>query len=258
VGNAWEDYGNDGGESSFDLQYPALQGFGSVTIPYSQWVVMQLDLAGAASLDEGYGGSFFGGFGGDARVFYRDPKVGALGVYVGVGRANVGSTSSSDFAVWDAGIEGELYCNNWTLRAQAGYLDSDNNGWLLQEAGHINGTVIWYPGKHLKVSAGIGYAAGTARTTGGPSSFVDSDQWNWAVGAEYLFGKSIPVSVYVDYRGQDVENHYSGGDGGFTRNALNVGLRFPFGSGDDMMQNDREGVGYDPVDLVIMPKVGFF
>jgi hypothetical protein len=257
LGYAWEDYGCDGGECSFDLQYSTLHGGGSVNIPYDAFVNIQLDAFGAASLDNGYSGSFFGGFGGDARVFYRDPQVGALGIFAAVGRANVGSSSSSDFAVWEAGIEGEYYCNNWTLRAQAGYLDSDSAGYLLQNAGQINANVLYYPSKHLKLSAGLGYAAGTMRTGNNPSSFINSDEWTWAVGIEYLFGKSIPVSVYLDYTGQDVSNHYSGNDAGFDRNAVNVGVRFPFGGGDDMMQNDREGVGFAPVDIIVTPKVFF-
>src|SRR6185503_12971097 len=60
LGYAWEEYGNDGGESSFDLNYSTLHGGGSVNIPYNQWVNLQLDAWGAASLDDGYGGSFFG------------------------------------------------------------------------------------------------------------------------------------------------------------------------------------------------------
>jgi hypothetical protein len=255
VGNAWEDYRCDGGECSWDLEYPALSGGGSVNVPYNQFVNLQIDAFGAASLDDGYNGSFYGGFGADARVFWRDPGFGALGVFAGLGRANIGTTSSSDFAVWEAGIEGEYYCGNWTLRAQAGYLDSQDVGYLLQEAGIINATVLFYASKHLKLSAGLGYADGNVRTNNNPSDFVDSDQWNWSVGAEYLFGKSIPVSVYLDYRGQDVSNHFSGFDANFDRNAVNVGIRFPFGAGDDMMQNDREGVGYDPLDLITLPKV---
>jgi hypothetical protein len=257
VGYAWEDYSCDGGECSQDINYSTLHGGGSVNVPYSEFVNMQFDIGGAASLDDGYGGSFFGGFSGDARVFWRDPSFGALGVFAAVGRDNLGSFDSSDFVVWEAGVEGEYYCNNWTLRAQAGYLDSDRNGYLLQEAGVINATAIYYASKHLKLSAGLGYADGTMRST--PATLVNSDEWRWSVGVEYLFGKTIPVSVYLDYQGQDVTDHGSSGNFGFDRNSVNVGVRFPFGpgSGDDIMRNDREGVGYDPIDLQITPRVFF-
>ena len=40
VGNAWENYGQDGGESDFDLQYPTLQGSGSVNVPIGGFSVL--------------------------------------------------------------------------------------------------------------------------------------------------------------------------------------------------------------------------
>jgi hypothetical protein len=258
-GYAWENYSCDGGECSQDINYSSVHGSGSVNIPYNEFVNIQLDAAGAGSLDNGSGGSFFGGFSADARVFWRDPSFGALGIFAAVGRDNVGSFLSSDYVVGAAGVDGEVYCKNWTIRAQAGYLDSDSTGFLLQEAGFINATVLYYPSNHLKLSAGLGYADGTMRTGGNPSSFINSDEWTWTIGVEYLFGKSIPASVYFEYKGQDVTDHGSSGDFGFDRNAVNIGVRFPFGSGggDDMQRNDREGAGYDPVDLQITPRVFF-
>lgn len=262
VGNAWENYGQDGGESDFDLQYPTLQGSGSVNVPYGQFVNFQFDVNGAASLDDVAGSgpwnaSFFGGFSADARVYYRDPSFGALGVYFAAGRVNVGSTSSSDFAAWEFGIEGEHYCGNWTLRARAGYLDSDYHGWILQEAGRINFEALYYAGKNLRLSAGLGYADGDVRTGGNPSSFVDSTQWQWSVGLQYKFGKTIPAILEVQYLGQNVETHYSS-EADMLRNALNVGLTFPFGgSNDDIKDMDREGVGYNPIEILIAPRVSF-
>ncbi|MBI1212788.1 MAG: hypothetical protein GC190_15095 [Alphaproteobacteria bacterium] len=252
LGYAWEDYHSDGGESSFDLEYSVVHGGGSVNIPYNEWVNLQLDAWGSASLDNGPSGSgsFFGGFGADAHVFWRDPEVGAIGVFAALGRVNGGSFSSSNYAAWEAGLEGEYYCGNWTLRAQLGYLDSDGDGYLLQEAGLINATVLYYPSKHLKLSAGIGYADGTVRTSSGPSSFVNSDQWNWTVGVEYLFGKSIPASVYLNYHGRDINDHM-GPTWNIDRNAVDVGVRFPFGGGgEDIKLNDREGVGFESPKLI--------
>ena len=257
VGNAWENYGADGGESDWDLNYPTIQGSGSVNVPYGQYINFQFDVNGAASLDDGYNGSFYGGFSGDVRAFWRDPEFGALGVYIAAGRANVGSTSSSDFAAWEFGIEGEHYCGNWTLRAHAGYLDSDIEGYTLQEAGRINFEALYYASQKLKLSAGLGYADGDLRSGPNPSSFVDSSQWQWSIGLEYKFGRSIPAILQVQYLGQDVENEY-GNEADMLRNALNIGLRFPFGqTGDDLKTMDREGVGYEPVDIIITPKVYF-
>jgi hypothetical protein len=120
-GNAWEDY-NFGGENSLDLDYTTLHGSASVNVPYNDRINVQIDIFGSASMDEAFSngpdGSFYGGFGAGLHLNHKDPAVGAIGVFGAVGRAAVGGTFSSDGAVFAAGLEGEYYCNAWTLSAQ--------------------------------------------------------------------------------------------------------------------------------------------
>lgn len=253
-GYAWEDFSI--GSTSWSNDFPALYGSGSVNVPYNDRVNLQLDVFAAASADNdsnGGGDSFFGGSGLGVHLNYRDQS-GALGVFAALARANEGSSSYVDEVVFAAGIEGQYYCNMWTLKAQAGYLDSDDgdNGDLFEEAGFIDVGAIYYASSKLKLSGSLGYMDGA--TSGGDDP-DDIDQWHWSLGAEYLFGKSIPVASYVEYRGQATTEYSSGGSDRETdSHMLNVGVRFYFGSESDLMKADREGAGMSSPDLLAWPR----
>ena len=49
VGYAWEDFSADG--DSWSNDYPAIHGAGAVNIPYNDVVNLQVDIFGAASMD---------------------------------------------------------------------------------------------------------------------------------------------------------------------------------------------------------------
>jgi predicted porin len=159
----------------------------------------------------------------------------------------VGSTSSSDYVVFAAGIEGQYFANAWTLRGQAGLMDSDDNGNLVQDAGFIDLGADYYASSKLKLSGSLGYLDGA---TSGTSDPEDVTQWNWVLGAEYLFGKSIPVSTYLEYRGQSQEVTDGGETAEVDTHAVNVGVRFYFGGGGDLMKADREGAGMGSPDII--------
>ena len=247
VGNYWEQY-DDG--STKDIDFTAIHGAGSVNVPYNDTVNLQFDVFGAASMDNDGGesdDSFYGGSGIAAHLNYRD-QTGALGVFASVGRANVGSTSSSDYVVFVAGLEGQYFCNQWTLSAQAAWLDSDDNGYLTQEAGILDVGAAYYASSKLKLSGSVGYLDGATSGTDEPD---DVTQWHWTLGVEYLFGKSIPVSTYLEYRGQNTEVE-DGGEAAdeIDSHALNVGVRFYFGGDGDLMKADREGAGMTHQDFI--------
>lgn len=254
LGFAWEEWA-DGGEDSSDvteLDYATLHGSASVNVPYNDRVNFQFDIFGSESLDEGWDcgnecGSFYGGFGAGLHLNYRDEE-GALGVFGTVGRAAIGETSSADFVVYGAGIEGQYFCNAWTFGAQAGYLDTDDSGYgLMKEAAFIRASANYYPSKRLKLSGGVGYVAGD---TWGSDDASDVTDWNWAFSIEYLFGKSIPVSTYLEYRGQHTEAYDSPEDE-HDRHELRAGVRFMFGGGgDDLMEADRDGAGFEMPDII--------
>jgi hypothetical protein len=262
-GFAWEDI-ESGGESTNDLDYTTMHGSASVNVPYSEWVNLQFDIFGSQSLDEAWDnncnngcGSFYSGFGAGAHLNYRDPMTGALGVFGTVGRSNVAGRSgtwSTHFVVFAAGIEGEYYCNAWTLSAQVGFLDTDVTGYgLMREAGFARAGVAYYPSKRLKIAGSVGYMAGDTSSTV-PTSDVDVVDWNFSI--EYLFGKSIPVSTYLEYRGHATEA-FSSPVWEFDRHEVRGGVRFMFGgTGDDLKQADREGAGMQSPDIITLPRFG--
>lgn len=241
MGYAMEDY--DGSDS---VDYTALTGSASVNVPYDQFINLQFDIAGGSSLDNSNSfDSFFGGFGAGLHLNYRDPNVGALGVFGGVGRANVGSDWSGNYMLMVAGFEGQYYCNAWTLRAQAGYMDSDSNGYLVQEAGLLRVGADYYASKTLKLSGEVGYLDGRATDTDD-----DVTTWDWALTAEYAFGKSVPVSTYIEYRGQRTEAW----DNNLDRDVVSVGVRFYFGNDNDLQKADREGAAFSLPDMTSLPR----
>jgi len=248
-GFAWENY-DYGSEGSSDNNYSTMHGSGSVNVPYNDRVNLQFDIFGAESLDNQggeSGNSFYGGFGAGAHINYRDPAMGALGVFAAVGRANGSSSWATDTVVFAAGLEGEYYCNAWTLRAQAGYLDSDSNGgYLVQQAGFVLAGANYYASKKLKLSGEVGYLDGATSATDAAS---DVTEWNWAFTIEYMFGQSVPVSTYLEYRGQASET-YDSPSYDVDRHALNVGVRFYFGGDGDLQKADREGAGSSSPDIL--------
>lgn len=250
LGYAGEDY-SAGGEST-DVDYTALHGSASVNVPYSDRVNLQLDIFGSKSLDdaggEGTEGSFYGGFGAGFHINYKDPSEGAIGVFGAVGRANVGGVSFyTDGAVFAAGLEGEYYCSAWTLMAQVGYLDTDPGIYgLVKNAGFARVGAAFYASSKLKLSGNVGYLNGDTTATGGAS---DVEQWNWAFSIEYLFGKSVPVSTYLEYKGQDTE-YYSPNSWSDDRHEVRAGVRFYFGAGDDLQKADREGASFEAPDII--------
>lgn len=252
-GYFWEEY-SDGGES-WNNDFSAIHGAASVNVPYNDVVNLQFDVFGAASMDnESDGGeasdSYYGGSGLGAHLNYRD-STGALGVFASVGRANIGSSFSSDYMVFAAGFEGQYFCNSWTLRAQVGYLDSDSNGDLIQEAGYLDVGADYYASSKLKLSGSLGYLNGA---TSASESADDVTQWHWVLGVEYMFGKSIPVSTYLEYRGQSTETEDGSTDDSIDSNTVNVGVRFYFGGDGDLMKADREGAGMSSPDLITWPR----
>jgi hypothetical protein len=259
-GNAWEDWQCDGGECSTDLDYTTLHGSASVNVPYNDRVNLQFDIFGNESLDEGNDcgstcGSYYGGFGAGAHLNYRDPLEGALGVFGTVGRAAVASTSSSDYVVFAAGLEGEYYCNAWTFSAQAGYLDTDESGYgLMKEAGFIRAGAAFYPSKRMKLSGNVGYIDGN---TTGSDSASDVTEWNWGFTVEYLFGQTVPVSTYLEYKGQS-SDAYSPNSFTGDRHEVRAGVRFLFGVSDDLQKADREGAGMESPDILTWPRFDVF
>ena len=234
----------------WDGHFTSISGGGRVNLPYSETLNIQLDLNATTSLDDSYlsgeateltddtSAIVFGG-----HINYRDQQ-GLLGVFLGTGRAHnvIGAP------VFMAGLEGQYYLTEWTFSGQLGYLDS-GRALLLQEAGFIKAGAAYYPMTQVKLEASVAYVDGQNNIDTIP---VDVQQWAWSVGAHYWFGKSIPVSGFVEYKGRSEELSLAGaGNADADANALSVGVVFHFG-GAGFKDADRNGAS------VALPDAGLF
>jgi predicted porin len=124
-------------------------------------------------------------------------------------------------------------------------MDSDEYGYLVQEAGFLRAGADYYASNILKISGEVGYLDGHEND-------VDNDvtTWDWAISAEYAFGKSVPVSAYVEYRGQQTD----ASDYDIERDAISVGVRFYFGGENDLQKADREGAGMSMPDMTTLSR----
>jgi hypothetical protein len=242
-GHNWENH--EEGSSSWDNEYPSIFGLGRVNLPYSDTVNLQLDAVGSTSMDTA---DFFSGKAVNAGYFalgghinYRDDE-GMLGVFAATGRVN--ELDFNGAAVYLAGFEGQYYCGPWTFRGQLAYLDSDEWG-LLSNAGLARVGANYYIGKNLKLTADLAYVDGDAATS---SSTFDSEEWGWGLGVHYWFGKSIPASAFIDYRGRDAETRDGGSPEEIDHQSVNFGVRFHFG-GDGFPDADKNGASADLPDL---------
>lgn len=263
MGYNWTDF-NLGGEGfgpfsggKFDGQYSSFSGGGRVNLPYSDVVNIQLDLNADASLDQSFANGdgvasadnsavSFGG-----HVNYRD-QTGLLGVFVGSGRVHDVLFGAPIFM---AGLEGQYYLPDWTLSAQVGYLDSDLSI-LLQNAGYVRAGATYYASNKLKLTASVAYANGENNLITNPS--IDVSEWAWSVGVHYWFGKSIPVSGFLEYKGrqENLDRGSVSADSG--ADSVSAGLTFHFG-GDGFKDAERTGAAVDLPDtdlFQLLPTAG--
>jgi hypothetical protein len=239
----WEEY-DFGSEGSFHSDYPSVLGGGRVNLPYSDTLNIQLDVVGRTSVDalNYFDGKAIqaGHFGLGGHINYRDDQ-GLLGVFAATGRVN---EAYFDLAseVFLAGFEGQYYCGPWTFRGQIAYMDS-GEAYLLTNTGLIRTGANYYLGNDIKFTADIAYMDGEFGVTE-----LDAEQWAWSAAAHYWFGKSIPVSGFVEYRGRQAEVHDGADDYQFDHHSVNLGLTFHFG-GKGFEDADKNGASTDLPDL---------
>ena len=240
----WFDHYDYDGEGSYDSDYPSLTGDARVNIPYNNTVNLQLDFFGDASLDSGYHGvegnsNGLGNVGVGAHINARDTSEGLLGVFAATGR--VWDYSYYNTPAFMAGLEGQYYCGNWTIYGQAGYMDSDGLYDFLQNGGFVRALVSYYPSQKLKITGGLGYIDGDANY--GSGTTFNANAWAWQAGAEYWFGKSVPVAAFFKYQGRQQQTHFPGDfTPELTTNEVTAGVTFYFG-GDSIEEADRTGAG---------------
>lgn len=215
-------------------------GQGVVSVPLGEALSLQLDGANEMYArhnddeDDAVGAGVYG-----AHLSMRDPGLGLIGILGGVG---LGSSleESEEGLGWFVGAEGQVYFDNLTLYAQAGYADFpiDDASPLAEgfsEAWFAGGEARYFMTDDMMLNAEASYGA----TDGYVDGDDPGDAWNWGVGGVMRVADSMPIYATADYRG----GRYYADDGGeelVLEHAFLAGVSFMFGA-TSLLENDRRG-----------------
>ncbi len=213
-----------------DDRYPLWGGTGAISIPFLDNFSVQLDaFAERNNVDtDDDGATRIHGFGG--HLSFRDPTMGLIGVFGGIGRAD----ASDDEKVRWAGVEGQYYFDNITLYGQLGWMESNSDHDAL-DFDHLfaRGVARYFLNDDMLLEGELAYTQGTIHGE-------DMDLLGW--GAKFKFGLfDTPLYMSVGYRG----THGDENNGEEATEHLGfVGLSIPFGT-HTLMEKDRLGATLD-------------
>ncbi|WP_454683825.1 hypothetical protein [Ancylobacter moscoviensis] len=199
---------------------------GSLAVPLGDRYGFQIDALGGMAEENGIAGAA-------AHLFWRDPEVGALGLYGSYlyGTADWGFDSNgfANSGMYDfkGGLEGQLYLGQFTLQGIVGvewnnFGSGDAFGYYGQSEARFFDDIrlAWYATDDFKLSIGHRYTNGANQLVGGLEYLAD-------------FGGGTAASLFLDasYSTERPDygyygDHYSGDD--FT---VLAGIRVYFGSG---------------------------
>jgi Chaperone of endosialidase len=192
-------------------------------------------------------------------VNWRDPRIGLLGLFGGIGDAGGNSATvaidNSGVRHGTIGLEGQYYVNALTLYAQGGYDSTMINGnatfFSQLHAWYLRGTGRYFLRPNVMVEGTAQYASGAADYSsllGIPNA--DFNTWLWRVRAEWRPGVA-PVSVFATYEGSRTSygNNVAFGTTSerMSDNRVMAGLRLYMGQ-DTLLANDRTGATLDIID----------
>jgi hypothetical protein len=248
TGHTWQDDDEpsfDPGEcDDCDGEFMNLSGGVDVNIPLAGGVVNVLlsargDSAYANEDDDHNFGTSFTMTGG---LDYRD-DTGTVGPFVTFGR--VSSIDEDTASFYGGGVQGLFFCGDWNLGGQLGFLtssegrDGGEDNEFFHSAVYARGIAEYYFGQNTKVGGSLAYASGDQDDSG-------ADLWEWQLRAERMFGRSVPVTYYVEYRGVHAEER------DFTEETNNhtvsIGINFLLNA-TDLKQANRHGVTITPTDF---------
>ena len=186
-------------------------GAGSLSIPLGDTFGFQADFAAIDAFDHTL-------VGGAAHLFTRDPSsylLGAIGGYSKVGALD---------ALW-GGAEAELYMDNITFAASAGYMNLDLKGFSSKDKAFALADVNFYPTENLMVILGVSSIAGLETAGAG---------FEW-----YFADQGLPISLNANARFG--ENSYA---------TATAGITFYFGGNEGNKSLIRRHREDDPVNAV--------
>jgi hypothetical protein len=221
-----------------------IAGYGMVSIPLGEAFSAQLDGQGelydraSQNEDDPQGAYMLGG-----HLSLRDPGMGLIGIFVGAGMGqNDDAEDDGDGIGYIAGVEGQLYLDQFTFYAQGGWGDiivddnpeeGFNSGWF------VRGVARYFFTDDFLLQAEVSY--------GEVGQYIDGDDdgefWNWGAQAKMRLSESMPIYGTLEYRGGNYWTADQDGDEAEEHVGL-IGLSFAFGV-DNLFENDRRGATLD-------------
>lgn len=145
-------------------------------------------------------------YSGAAHLSWRDPSRGLFGIFGGMGSSNYGSfggTLSADAAF--VGGEAQVYLDNITLYAQAGYVDYDTlDSFPMTDGFFVRGVFRWFleNGSRLQLEGSYFDHSFSAPAA---AQLTNTEGEIFTVGARYDFDVDLPIAgntpLFIGYRG---------------------------------------------------------
>lgn len=222
---------------------------GSLAVPLGDAFGFQIDAMGGMAEENGIAGAA-------AHLFWRDPEVGALGLYgsylYGTGDWGFDSNgfANSGMNNFKGGLEGQLYLGQFTLQGIVGVeWNNFGNGNAYAYSGESEARffddirLAWYATDDFKLSIGHRYTNGANQLVGG---------------LEYLanFGGGTAASLFVDasYSNERPDYSYYGNRSSGDDFTVLAGIRVYFGSGNASVSSASTGGYYSKSDGYIPTK----
>jgi len=222
---------------------------GSLAVPLGDAFGFQIDALGGMAEENGIAGAA-------AHLFWRDPEVGALGLYgsylYGTGDWGFDSNGFANSGMYDfkGGLEGQLYLGQFTLQGIVGvewnnFGSEDAFGYYGQSEARFFDDIrlAWYATDAFKLSIGHRYTNGVNQLVGG---------------FEYLanFGSGTAASLFLDasYGNERPDYSYYGDRSSGDDFTVLAGIRVYFGSANTSVPSASTGGYYSKSDGYIPAK----
>jgi hypothetical protein len=227
-----------------DDEFMNMAGGGDVNLPLAGGIVnVMLSARGDSAFanetdDNNFGTSFTLTYGMD----YRD-QTGMVGPFVFGGRVSSIDEDSASF--YGGGVQALFFCNDWNFGGQLGAFNSsqDEDGGSDDDFFHdvvfIKGIVDYYLSERTKLGGTLAFANGNQDDD-------RADLWEWQFKVEHMVGRSVPWSIYGEYRGYHAEEEppFDQTD----NHGVWVGINFLLNA-TDLQQANRRGVAITPTNF---------
>ncbi|MEL6279464.1 MAG: hypothetical protein AAFR28_11375 [Pseudomonadota bacterium] len=230
-----------------DESYPEVAGAGRVSLPLGESIAMQLDVTGWNTFtDRGENGedNLQTAFSTAAHLAWRDPTIGAAGVFAQVGSANGGEATNATFLA--GGAQAQYYLEDVTLYGQLGYFVADDGDEydVMTDAVFGRGVVRWFPQDRTRLQAQAALFSGEEDDNFNDAEF---DGWSAGLRADHAFSET-PFTLFAAYDRLSIEADRRFVPAEYEENRFMIGAAFHFGVASPKAQ-DRQGATFESPDI---------